>query len=629
MGRKVKLSSKLIIGIIILSIISLIVLFIVLNTVVRSIMVTQASYGFGYYDVLLASELPELINYAINYMVNMVMITVLIILFVFSLLIMLTISTQIRVTIRRFIKRFNDASFSLSSGHGLRFSNYNDSSFGLDQINREFEQNLIITASLMDDLSRLHHELNIEGDVEYRIDADRYDYSFREVVLCVNEIIDAFTSDVFSAITVIDKISKGDFDITIADMPGKKKSLTQCIQTLKINLKSVSEDVKYIVDNIAEGNLSERINEQKHGGEWEHLMNSLNTLVDAVATPLAEIENSLEEMSRGNFDVHVTGNYKGTFDQLKQTANETGRTTLAYVDDIIKTLESIAKGNLAVNVGLNYIGSYAPIENAFNEILTELTSTMKDIQDTVEHVAARAAQIATSAMSLAEGANRQTASIQELSSALTIIQDKATQASDYASTAKQNTIKNRARAKENSNTVKSMSDTMTKISTSNEKISEIIGAITSIALQTNLLAINASVEAARAGVHGKGFSVVADEVRVLAGRSKQSASNTEAILEENNAEVNEGVDAAANVVSVFETISNTIANTSKLITLIADISSEQLESISLINSNVSEITNVVMDTSAIAEESAASSQELTSQSELLREKVSFFKLKKK
>ena len=168
---------------------------------------------------------------------------------------------------------------------------------------------------------------------------------------------------------------------------------------------------------------------------------------------------------------------------------------------------------------------------------------------------------------------------------------------------------------------------MNKVKVSSQDIGKIIDVISNIAFQTNLLALNAAVEAARAGEHGRGFGVVAEEVRNLAGRSQQSTSDTSVIIDEDVKHVEEGLQATSGVVASFETIANNVQEISGHITEIAEISSEQLDSIANVKTGLSEIEGVVSDISSTAEESASASQELHSQADLLREKVAFFKLK--
>jgi len=175
--------------------------------------------------------------------------------------------------------------------------------------------------------------------------------------------------------------------------------------------------------------------------------------------------------------------------------------------------------------------------------------------------------------------------------------------------------------------VKSMTDIMDRIKQSSESISNITNVISSIALQTNLLALNASIEAAHAGKHGKGFSVVASEVRVLALKNQKSAAETALIIKDEMENVEEGLSAAVNVTGLFETIAGNINEISDLVSHIAIICEEQAELVVNINLHVSEIAEVANDTMIHVEESATASKELASQADSLRDKIAFFRLK--
>jgi len=481
---------------------------------------------------------------------------------------------------------------------------------------------------LSDDLRVLSSSFNQKGEIDAKIDDSQYLGTYKEVATSVNELMGLILQDIPMFLNTLNAFNEGNFNVEIPSLPGKRAVMTQTLSGFRDNMQSITADIGGLATAAADGKLDVRIDANKYKGDWTSLVLTLNNLVTAVAEPLAAIEFSLNEMKEGNFEnAEILKTFKGTFENVKDAVNSSGETTLLYISEITEVLEYMAQGDLTSSIQRDFIGSYAPIKAALTTILESLNSTMADIKATVDQVAIGAQQISTSATHLADGATRQSAAVDELSSSLALIHEKATQASDNATAANLSTNHSQEFAAQGGSIVKSMSDTMNAVKGSNADISKIIDVITNIAFQTNLLALNASVEAARAGDHGKGFSVVAEEVRTLAGRSQQSSSDTGAIIKENNKNVEEGVRAAAEVVESFETISNNISDISRLISQIADISIEQLDSISNINVSVSEISGVVANTSSTAEESAAASQELNSQAEMLRQKVAFFKIK--
>jgi len=484
-----------------------------------------------------------------------------------------------------------------------------------------------IIKTIVRDLTRIGHEINVVGDIDYKVDTSKYQNSFREVMESVNDILSNQIKDTMGAIIVLNKIADGDFDVQVEDLPGKKMILPQTLRNVTANLQEIYNSAQYLASNVADGNLDVEVDSSKFKGNWAELVSTLNNLVSAVEEPLSSIEDSLHEMAAGDFRISQANNkFKGAFEVARKAVHETETVTLSYIDEISDVLGRIALGDLTVSIHRDYIGSYAPIKNALVTILGSLNSTMYEIKSAVEQVAMGAEQISISAMTLADGATRQTAAVEELSSSLALISEKAAQASINANDANKSTAHSQEFAAQGGVVVKSMSHAMNSVKESNADIAKIMNVITDLSFQTNLLALNAAVEAARAGEHGKGFSVVADEVRSLAGRSQRSTSDTSKIIGENNTIVEEGVRAAAEVVTAFKAIADDINEISGLISKIAGISTEQMDSISNINDSVLQISGVVTNTSATAEESAAASQELSAQAEKLRQKVDFFKL---
>jgi methyl-accepting chemotaxis protein len=148
------------------------------------------------------------------------------------------------------------------------------------------------------------------------------------------------------------------------------------------------------------------------------------------------------------------------------------------------------------------------------------------------------------------------------------------------------------------------SEAMTQISEASDKISKIIKVIEEIAFQTNLLALNAAVEAARAGEHGKGFAVVADEVRNLAQRAASAAKETGDLIDQTVQRVNRGVEMNKKTGESFG--------------LIGDSAAKVAQGVDQVNTAVSQMDKVTQQTAASAEESASAAEELSAQAESVK-----------
>jgi len=237
--------------------------------------------------------------------------------------------------------------------------------------------------------------------------------------------------------------------------------------------------------------------------------------------------------------------------------------------------------------------------------------------------------VAYGAQALAQNSAEQSASVENLSRAIYEIAQKtednfatAEKTSKLTDTIKENAEKGARQMDE-------LIAAVREINTASQAINRIMNAIDDISFQTNLLSLNAAVEAARAGQHGRGFAIVAEEVRKLALRSAESAKESGELIQNSIQKAELGARIAGETAISFAEIVSGINESNNLVEQITDASKEQLQRISQINSGIDQVTRVVQQNSATAEESAAASVEMSSQASALQELMAQFKIKEK
>jgi len=315
-----------------------------------------------------------------------------------------------------------------------------------------------------------------------------------------------------------------------------------------------------------------------------------------------------------------------SFQKISDTVEHAITFIKGYVKEINAVLAAVAQGDLTVGIKREYLGDFVSIKDSINNIIGSLHKTMSEISGASDQVLTGAQQISDNATDLSVGAQAQASSVQELNAAIDVINHQTQQNAANAETANHLSGQSSANAQEGNNAMKQMVAAMAQIKESSNSISGIVKTIEDIAFQTNLLALNASVEAARAGEHGRGFSVVADEVRTLAGRSQAAVKETTDLIEDSINRVENGAGIAETTAASLTAIVKSAEEVLAIIAGISASSKEQADAISDISNGLIQISTVVQNNSATSEEAAAASQELSSQAEMLRQLVSFFKV---
>lgn len=352
----------------------------------------------------------------------------------------------------------------------------------------------------------------------------------------------------------------------------------------------------------------------------------LAVIVKQISTPLNALEAATNELAKGNLSYEFDYRSKNEFGVIARGFEAIQDSMRKYVSNISYVLGRIAEKDLTVTVDIDYMGDYAPIRYSLDSILTALRDTLSKIDIAADQVLTGSQQVAASAQALAAGATEQASSVDELASTLGDITEKVNQSAENATSVNEKTQRTGDEVGLCNQKMMEMSAAINEISDKSSEIGKIIKTIEDIAFQTNILALNAAVEAARAGAAGKGFAVVADEVRNLANKSAEAAKNTTALIEESLRAVGNGTHIATDTADSLAAVVTVAQQASSEVNVMTGMIAEEAEAIGQVSIGVDQISGVVQTNSATAEESAAASEELSSQALQLKQMVDKFQL---
>ena len=324
--------------------------------------------------------------------------------------------------------------------------------------------------------------------------------------------------------------------------------------------------------------------------------------------------------------------FHGREDEIGKIANTASQVCSCLreaIDDAGRILEEMADGRLNVDLEKNeslYIGDFRVLWESLHSIRDNLARVIRDISQVAGQVNTSAGQVSGGAQALSQGAAEQAASINELVENVAAITAQIQTSSMRCESASQQVDKATGYAAEADIKMEQLMKATKNIEESSAHIVTVIKTIDDIAFQTNILALNASVEAARAGTAGKGFSVVADEVRNLASKSSEAAQNTSGLVNRSIQDVKNGAESTDSAVSAMQVIHSCVQSIKGLMDEIASASVQQSEMIDLVESGIKDISQVVQENASAAEESAAVSQELSRQARTLNQLISRFRV---
>lgn len=349
----------------------------------------------------------------------------------------------------------------------------------------------------------------------------------------------------------------------------------------------------------------------------------LKKQIEANLKPLNYLNETVDYItSTGDWNIEISET-----DGIKDEISE----TLASVQRLVKIIrEWIFEISLVADQNLTSDIMPCSEKDIFNIKLKEMIDknrvVLESIKNASEHILNSSEQVSSGSQSLAQGTNEQSSSVEELAATVGDVSNRIQQSSENAVGASRK-VETVGRDVENCNIeMQKMISAMEDISNSSNEIGKIIKTIEDIAFQTNILALNAAVEAARAGDSGKGFAVVADEVRNLASKSAEAAKNTTLLITNSIQTVFNGSQIANEAAKTMGSVAESTKEVVKVIDMISLDSEDQVKSIVEVQIGIDQIASVVHSNSANAEQSAALSEELSSQAETLKVLVDNFKL---
>ncbi|HCM9137712.1 TPA: methyl-accepting chemotaxis protein [Enterobacter cloacae] len=296
------------------------------------------------------------------------------------------------------------------------------------------------------------------------------------------------------------------------------------------------------------------------------------------------------------------------------------------INTVKKSIEDVTAGNLGVTIpefGNNCAGRLIPGINSLSgniaTLVREIRASSQTAMTLSDQLSARSAQLSVKTEQQSASLVQTAASMEQMAASTKNNADNTRLASEQANQAT-------LQARKGGELMGQVAHNMQSITECAQQMTEIISMIDGIAFQTNILALNAAVEAARAGDHGKGFSVVAEEVRNLAHRSAEAAKNIKTLIEVTSNNVTQGVTVVSEAEKNMREIVAGSGNVSRLMDEISSSTSEQEKGISQITLALSELERVTQSNVAMAEELNGSSDVLRNQVIELQSRTRNFRL---
>jgi methyl-accepting chemotaxis protein len=523
---------------------------------------------------------------------------------------------------------------------------------------------------LVEELRRVagaHHR----GDTDAVVDEARFQGAFAEVARGVNATLGGHLADTARALAAFDSFGRGNFDVHLEQLPGKKAAINDTVRRVRGQLNGFIVAMATVASEQEEGDLDAALDLSRLEGDWRTMAGGVNAMAARNAKLIRKVLAAVDGFGRGDFSVALEAlpgkqrvinetvervrahllaviadadaiavaareghlgfrvdaqRHQGDFRRIVAGLNGTFDALYAPLEAAAAVLMRMAARDITARVEATFAGDHATFVDAVNGTADALASALTQVTEAVQQVSSAADGIAAASGSVATSASAQAGAVERITAQLEGLSGEARRSADGAARADALARQVRDEATGGSVTMEGMTQAMARIRGSAESTSGIVKDINDIAFQTNLLALNAAVEAARAGEAGRGFAVVAEEVRTLALRAKDAAQRTEVLIRQSVKQSTEGEATAREVEALLTRIREHVNGVTEAVSAIAASSHGQTQVIASVEKAVSEVDQAMQQTAASAEESSAAATVLNGQAEDLGGMVGTFRL---
>jgi methyl-accepting chemotaxis protein len=485
-----------------------------------------------------------------------------------------------------------------------------------------------------------------EGNLKSRGNVEAYKGDWRDLVLGINNVIDAVVKPINVTAEYLDRLSKGDIPKKLTEeykgdfneirnnlnmlidathettriaeeiaggnlaIEAKERSkqdrLMEALNVMITSLKEFSHEMDSLVQAVQDGRLDSRGSTEAFAGGWQDLVVGVNNLIDAFVVPINVTAEFIDRIAKGDIPDKLIEEYKGDFNEIRQNLN----LLIDAMHEITLLAEEIASGNLTVEVWER--SSEDHLMQALNVMIQRLSEIVINVKMVANNVAISSEQMISNSADMSQRAAQQASTTEGVSSSMQQMSANIRQNADNARETEKIALQSAEYAEEGGKVVAETVMVM-------QRIAQKIAIIEDIATQTRMLSLNATIEAARAQEHGKAFSVVAAEVRQLSNITKKAA-------EEINELATSSLDVSQKAGEMLITLVPSIHKTAELVQEISMACREQTTGAEHINTAIQQLDQVTQQNASTSDEMASMAETLANQATQLLETIAFFKV---